>query len=122
MNLAIVKYITTGVFNNVLYYPNNEYSINQYIRSLAPLVPIIKNENPDEVFSYLKNKSGQNIFVVSFVLAAVDKYSDEMAEYVMEIMENKFDFYIFTAFIKRIPKFFGMLCCSIDNNFHLCNY
>lgn len=102
MNLAIVKYITTGVFNNVLYYPNNEHTINQYIRSLAPLVPLIKRENPDEVFSYLKNKSGQNIFVVSFVLAAVDKYSDEMADYVIEIMENKFDFYIFTAFIKRI--------------------
>ena len=118
MNMAIVKYITTGVFNNVLYYPNNEHSINQYVRSLAPLVPLIKKESPEEIFSYLKNKSGQNIFVVSFVLAAVDTYSDEMAEYVMEIMENKFDFYIFTSFIKRIKnshkdKYFNRIVSEI---------
>lgn len=98
MNETLRKYIDYGIYNNNLYFPYNKASISSYIKKLTNITEIIKHSDTTEIIQYAINNC-DNIFINAYLIYASQIYNEKYLEYIISLIENKWDLYIVLYFV-----------------------
>lgn len=102
INEQVLKYIKTGLYNNVLFYPSTRLEFKKYLKELNPLIDLIKNENREEILEVLNNKIG-NIYTISLTIASIG-LDKESYKIIKKNIESEKDLYIFIGIYTVITR------------------
>ncbi|QUH22096.1 hypothetical protein [Alkaliphilus sp. B6464] len=101
MKIEIKNYIRYGIFNNTMYFPYNQPTIEEYIEALKPLAKLIELADYDEILDEIY-KTRPNIFIVSYMLCTIG-LSDKSYEILKKTIKGRIDLYIFLTFAYYSP-------------------